>query len=59
MEGEGGERGRERKSEAGRVRGSEWALCDQKACLFSWRLNSSGATSGLSALSRSRASSAP
>lgn len=37
-----------------RVRESEWALCDQKACLFSWRLNSSGATLGLSALSSLR-----
>lgn len=36
------------------MRESEWALCDQKACLFSWRLNSSGATLGLSALSSSR-----
>lgn len=53
MEGEG-ERGRERKKESEAERESEWALCDQKACLFSWRLNSSGATLGLSALSSSQ-----
>lgn len=51
----GGER--ERKKE--RERESEWALCDQKACLFSWRLNSSGATLGMSALSSSWAQRLP
>lgn len=46
VEGEGGEKDKNRQS--------EWALCDQKTCLFSWHLNSSGATLGLSQLSRSR-----
>lgn len=49
-----GEKERKKERVRQRVRRSEWALCDQKACLFSWRLNSSGATLGLSALSSSR-----
>lgn len=36
------------EAESERGRRSEWGLCDQKACLFSWRLNSSGNTLGLS-----------
>lgn len=44
--GVGGVREREKERVSLRVRESEWALCDQKACLFSWRLNSSGATLG-------------
>lgn len=47
-------RGREGEEDRNRVRESEWALCDQKTCLFSWHLNSSGATLGLSELSSCR-----
>lgn len=36
------------EAESERGRRSEWGLCDQKACLFSWCLNSSGNTLGLS-----------
>lgn len=42
--GRGGVWRRDRKKEWAWGWESEWTLCDQKVCLFSWRLNSSGAT---------------